>query len=271
MKNNGVISIIQKEFDENINSHVFLVETNNVDKCLDEIKEVIKNILKADEIVKGQIDDENYLELIIIRPDGKDIKKDQILELQNRLKTKPIQSDKLFYIILNAESMNEVAANKLLKTIEEPAENIIGFLVSTNNNLILPTIKSRCEMIENKWTSEISDTKSDDKILEFAGSLVAYIEKNDLLKFNIKKMAETELKENGKTVVNIIKDYYNTACEIGKNDNLNSEIVKFIKENNTHDKIVKKALYINELENKIALGMNIDLLLEKLFLEIRDV
>ena len=43
--------------------------------------------------------------------------------------------------------MNQSASNVLLKFLEEPSDNIIGFLITNNLKLILPTIKSRCEVI----------------------------------------------------------------------------------------------------------------------------
>ena len=44
--------------------------------------------------------------------------------------------------------MNEQAANKLLKLIEEPYPDTIFILVSNDASAILPTIRSRCRPIE---------------------------------------------------------------------------------------------------------------------------
>lgn len=46
------------------------------------------------------------------------------------------------------EKMNEQAANKLLKLIEEPFPDTVFILVSNDASSILPTIKSRCRPIE---------------------------------------------------------------------------------------------------------------------------
>ena len=43
--------------------------------------------------------------------------------------------------------MNDYAANSLLKFLEEPESNIYAFLITTNINKILPTIKSRCQVL----------------------------------------------------------------------------------------------------------------------------
>jgi len=52
-----------------------------------------------------------------------------------------------------AESMNVNAANALLKTLEEPPQNSILFLISHRADALLPTIKSRCQM----WKFSLPD------------------------------------------------------------------------------------------------------------------
>lgn len=47
-------------------------------------------------------------------------------------------------IIHAAHKMNESAANSLLKTLEEPPDNVLIMLESSQLNRILPTIRSRC-------------------------------------------------------------------------------------------------------------------------------
>ena len=50
------------------------------------------------------------------------------------------------------ELMNLQASNKLLKLIEEPAENTYFIMVSENKNKILPTIFSRLQtLLFQKW------------------------------------------------------------------------------------------------------------------------
>ena len=47
----------------------------------------------------------------------------------------------------HAERMNRHAANTLLKTLEDPPGATVFLLVSANHALLLPTIRSRCQMI----------------------------------------------------------------------------------------------------------------------------
>ena len=51
-------------------------------------------------------------------------------------------------IIWHAELMNTEAANKLLKIIEEPPQKTLFLLISEREDLILPTILSRCQVVK---------------------------------------------------------------------------------------------------------------------------
>lgn len=68
--------------------------------------------------------------------------------LENRLAVSASSSRYKIAIMWLPEKMNEQAANKLLKLIEEPYPGTIFLLVSDNASAILPTIKSRCRPIE---------------------------------------------------------------------------------------------------------------------------
>jgi DNA polymerase-3 subunit delta' len=64
------------------------------------------------------------------------------------LSVKPYESDYRVMIIWMPEKMNETAANKLLKLIEEPYEKTHFFLVSCDANAVLGTIQSRTQRIQ---------------------------------------------------------------------------------------------------------------------------
>jgi DNA polymerase-3 subunit delta' len=53
-------------------------------------------------------------------------------------------------ILEPAEAMNINAANSLLKTLEEPVQDLILILVSSHKQSLLPTIRSRCQIIDIK-------------------------------------------------------------------------------------------------------------------------
>ncbi|MFA5074665.1 MAG: hypothetical protein WC436_01025 [Candidatus Babeliales bacterium] len=57
------------------------------------------------------------------------------------------QDQKFFFILKKTQYFNDACANKLLKVLEEPPVGY-NFILHTNNlNIILPTIKSRCYIV----------------------------------------------------------------------------------------------------------------------------
>ena len=62
---------------------------------------------------------------------------------QNQLK-------QIIYIIKNCEKLNSSSANCILKFLEEPEDDIIAILLTDNINMVLPTIKSRCQILNFK-------------------------------------------------------------------------------------------------------------------------
>lgn len=88
-------------------------------------------------------------DLYIITPaaDSNSILVDQIRELNNFIIGQP-QFGKLKIVILYpAESLNNQAANALLKNLEEPGDNTKLFLLAAHQDLLLKTITSRCQIL----------------------------------------------------------------------------------------------------------------------------
>ncbi|MGL4912536.1 MAG: ATP-binding protein [Romboutsia sp.] len=90
---------------------------------------------------------ENTPDCIRVKPDGNSIKIAQIRELQSDIIIKPHKKYKI-YIIDKSEKMTVEAQNALLKTLEEPPEYAIIILIANNKESLLPTIRSRCEIIK---------------------------------------------------------------------------------------------------------------------------
>lgn len=63
--------------------------------------------------------------------------------LIDNVQLKPMIYNYKVVLITNADTINETAQNKLLKTLEEPNNNVIFVLVCKNSERLLPTIKSR--------------------------------------------------------------------------------------------------------------------------------
>ena len=115
--------------------------------------------------IEERISNNNHPDLLVIKPTGftksktknidspkikqKDIeiiKVDQIRNIRNFLGRKSIESEKKIVLIFDAHLLNEAASNCLLKTLEEPSNGIL-ILLTSQINLLLDTVKSRCQLI----------------------------------------------------------------------------------------------------------------------------
>lgn len=70
--------------------------------------------------------------------------RDQII---NDIIIKPYSSDYKVYIMNEGEKMNNAAQNALLKTLEEPPEYAVIIILTNNVSALLPTIISRCTVL----------------------------------------------------------------------------------------------------------------------------
>ena len=89
----------------------------------------------------------NHPDLHFIRPDGAQIKIDQIREMQQRIYFQPLEGIRKIYILANTERLHEAAANAILKTLEEPPAATTLILLTENIETMIPTIRSRCQIL----------------------------------------------------------------------------------------------------------------------------
>lgn len=72
---------------------------------------------------------------------------DEAQEIVKVLRLKPYEGTYQVMIIWMPEKMNNAASNKLLKLIEEPPEKTVLLLVTENEENIISTIRSRCQVL----------------------------------------------------------------------------------------------------------------------------
>ncbi len=82
-------------------------------------------------------------DLIDILPDKKDIDIKQIRDLILKMNKSSFNSKPRFILIDNVENLNKNSSNALLKSLEEPNENIYFILIKSEKK-ILSTLESRC-------------------------------------------------------------------------------------------------------------------------------
>ena len=84
-----------------------------------------------------------------VRPEGRmrAISPETMGEMMTALQTKSLKGIAKVVIIEQAEALSRESANKFLKTLEEPSSKTYFILLTSRGERLLPTIKSRCQII----------------------------------------------------------------------------------------------------------------------------
>ena len=92
------------------------------------------------------VDNKNHPDIIYVGPEEKkkNISVAQIRTIKNDAFIKPHMLGRKIFIINKADTLNEQAQNALLKTLEEPPENVLFILITESVSSFLDTIISRC-------------------------------------------------------------------------------------------------------------------------------
>jgi len=94
-----------------------------------------------------QIQGWNFPDFICVKPDGQNIKIEQVRELNHTLSFPPVTGSYRVSVIDQAATMTAEAANAFLKTLEEPPRHNILVLTTTEPFDLLPTLVSRCQRV----------------------------------------------------------------------------------------------------------------------------
>lgn len=86
-------------------------------------------------------------DVIVIAPEGRFLKIEQMRLLKEAAYLKPMVARKRVFIIETADKMNREASNSLLKVLEEPPVFSHILLLTDNPFMLLPTIRSRCQIL----------------------------------------------------------------------------------------------------------------------------
>lgn len=92
----------------------------------------------------------NHPDVHWIEPEGLSISKEQVEHLQKEFSFTGMESNQKVYVVKDADTMTVNAANSLLKFLEEPSKQTTAMMLTENGGSILPTIRSRCQIIDMK-------------------------------------------------------------------------------------------------------------------------
>lgn len=196
----------------------------------------LANIL-AKFILNGDLDRE-YVDIINYSSEKSSFGVDDVRDIIEEVYKKPFEKDKKVIIIHEGNKLTIQAQNALLKTIEEPPKGVYIIILCESLELILDTIKSRCEIYklkpltkselyeyikikkfnydENEIKSAIAFSEgvpgridryfNDDKLRELRNNIVILIKnlnKNDLEAIFQQEESFSNLKNDKEEVLNI--------------------------------------------------------------------
>ena len=223
----------------------------------------------------------NHPDFILINKESETIKIEQIRELTKKIIEKPIISSKKVYIINDADKMTKEAQNCLLKTLEEPPEFAVLILITSNENLLLTTVKSRCMKINfhaisdeemKKYCSEnlgYNDI-SLERIKSFEGSIGKAIrfKENEFEYRQIEELVNEISKNNIATILQNAKILYNKEKVFEYLNYIINYLYINQKKNSNYLHCIK---YINDGINKLKSNGNLDMNLDMMFIKMWEI
>lgn len=101
-----------------------------------------------------RLDEENYVDFKHFDGKVESIKKKHIEEIQTEFAKSSMEGGAKIYLLENIDNATPEAMNSLLKMLEEPTEGIYAILTCENQNRVLPTIQSRCQIVHFRAISK---------------------------------------------------------------------------------------------------------------------
>ena len=170
--------------------------------------------------------------LINLKEDKKNIEISQIRDMISFTNKSSFDNEHKIIVIDNLEHLNSSSTNALLKTIEEPNDKVLFFLIHDNQKKIFNTLKSRCiqfrvyleKKTKNKILSSLVDNNFYNKLnndfkhyYNTPGDYVSLYNHISNLKINFKDISIEEF------IKNIINDN-----SFKKNTYIKDNLIKFI-------------------------------------------
>ena len=118
--------------------------------------------------ILGKTEDINYADIIHYRSEKASLGIDEVRRIIEEVSKKPYEGDRKVIIIHGGDKLTVQAQNAMLKTIEEPPKGVYIILLTESLELLLDTVKSRCQIYK-----------------------LTPLSKNDMLKY-LKSIGETD-------------------------------------------------------------------------------
>lgn len=246
---------------ENKLAHSFLIGNVFFDDIKDDLSNIIKKIFMDD-----SINIENNPDVYILKNDESSISKDDIKKLLEEISTTSQFNNNKVYIIDGVEKLNDFADNALLKTLEEPQENIYAFLITNNINNIKPTISSRCQKIYLNLSRDSNEDFADE-VKEAAVDIIESIESDGVKSIGRYNKIYSKISDRV-LFINILKcilNYYYSSLKIRCGSEENNELEFLV--NLDIVNISKKIIVINNTIGRLNSYLNKNLCIDRFIIE----
>lgn len=194
-------------------THAYMIIGDNLKEQIEISKFLMKSIACEHTIACNdcdncyRIDNDYYADMIIIDGLSKSIKKDDIIDVQEKFSKTALEiSNKRFYMIKGIDNITISAANSLLKFLEEPRDDIYAIFLTDKPEKVISTIQSRVQMIKLKQRTHQDIYEQ----LTIENDLDKYLIANLLLKEHIDNdnLEEDENYQVSVFLFNKFKEYY---------------------------------------------------------------
>lgn len=154
VKETGAFKTVKGEKESGRLSHAYLILTADGENLTEYLKIFARlmvcnngspcNACRACTLIEKNA----YSDVYSYPKEGASVTSEEVNSLIEESYLKPVEGNKKIFILTHAETMNAAAQNKLLKTLEEPPENVHILIGATSEFPLLSTVKSRVKKLE---------------------------------------------------------------------------------------------------------------------------
>ena len=215
-----------------------------------------------------KIEHKNHVDVLYYPKNAKALNSAEISELIDAAFQAPYTADKKIFVIQNANNIDISMQNKLLKTLEEPPHNTFFLLQAKDDTNIIPTIKSRCRIVQvpsidnQEILEELSKLNLD---ADLQKNILLYCENNCSLALKFAKF--TDFLEFVKLSHNILQNFRKSSQMLDfasvlykLNDNFEEFLTIFLKDCSFAVSYLSTGVSNSEIAISIAKDFSVDAL-----------
>ena len=258
-------------------SHAYLFNVNSLESSFSYAKEFAKSIILQGidkesfvyEDISYKIDNDEFDDLYVVNPETIGINSEEISKLLNYMETKSLREDgRRVYIIYGFERLTRDISNKILKFLEEPQDNIYAILLTENFEKILPTIVSRCQIMNFSFPDKEDNVEKIELMKNFLSMLIDKKKKtiayeNDYFYESLTN--RLDFYDNFEVLEKIISETINSKYQDTENNYVLEELKTY-----PNLTIINLLNITNKLKCMIKNNINLNLLLDRYIIEITE-